>query len=97
MSYQPIIHNNQLTDIIKFSKENKWVNLRWEFLNGEPCVVLEYIPIKNINQEDSCNYKFDVWPNNPYYYPMWNLNYLKPDFIKQAYEFLNDKVYVGHI
>lgn len=97
MSSPQQTNNISTTEITKFIRENKMVNLRWEFLNGDPCVVIEYIPSKYLTQENRLEYKFDVWPNDPRYTPLWNLNYKKPDFIKEAYEFLKNKVYVGYL
>ncbi len=97
--------DNNITNIFQFLKDNKWVGLRWDFLNGEPCIVAEYIPFKYIHEANSksnldintdiIKYKFDVWPDSPLYHPVCNLNYKKLDVVKKAYEFLKNKVYIG--
>lgn len=70
------------------------INDQWDFLNGEPIIVKQYVPQQYLKADNKYDYVVNIYPSDPRY--KIDFRYCNPVEVKEAYQFLKDNVYVGY-
>lgn len=89
------MHSYNENTLFEFEDKHINVNDKWDFLNGEPIIIKQFVHKNNFKFKDNPEYLIDVYPSDPRYVLSYG-RYKDPKEVKQAYEFLKDRVYIGY-